>query len=99
MLDGFSGYNQIMVSQADQDKTTFTTPWGTLMYAKMPFGLTNAGATFQMDLVFVGKTFEFTVIYLDYLIVFYDSDENHLKHLSKVFHMCRKYGMSINPKT
>jgi hypothetical protein len=47
MLDGFSGYNQIMVHPDDQEKTTFTTPWGTFMYAKMPFGLMNAGETFQ----------------------------------------------------
>ena len=100
MLDGFSGYNQVMVGKADQDKTTFTTPWGTFMYARMPFGLTNAGATFQraMDLAFMGKTSEFIVVYLDDLTVFSDSDENHLKHLSKVFYRCRKFGISLNPK-
>jgi hypothetical protein len=47
MLDGFFGYNQIMVHPDDQEKTTFTTPWGTFMYAKMPFGLMNVGVTFQ----------------------------------------------------
>jgi hypothetical protein len=46
MLDGFSGYNQIMVHPDDQEKTTFTTPWGTFMYAKMPFRLMNAGDNF-----------------------------------------------------
>jgi len=46
MLDGFSGYNQIAVHPDDQEKTVFTTPWGTFMYAKIPFGLINAGATF-----------------------------------------------------
>jgi hypothetical protein len=43
MIDGFSGYNQIFVLPEDREKTTFTTPWGTFMYAKMPFGLMNAG--------------------------------------------------------
>ena len=47
ILDGFSGYNQIIMHPKDQEKTTFTTPWGTFMYSKMPFGLINAGATFQ----------------------------------------------------
>jgi hypothetical protein len=42
MLDGFLGYNQIMVHLDDQEKTTFTTPWGTFIYAKMPFTLMNA---------------------------------------------------------
>ena len=46
LLDGFSGYNQILVHGNDQLKTTFTTPWGTFMYVKIPFGLMNAGATF-----------------------------------------------------
>jgi hypothetical protein len=54
MLDGFSGYNQVAVHPEDQENITFTTPCGTLMYAKMPFGLMNAGATFQraMDIAF-----------------------------------------------
>jgi ribonuclease HI len=47
MIDGFSGYNQISVMPEDREKTTFTTPWGTFMYAKMPFGLMNVGAMFQ----------------------------------------------------
>jgi hypothetical protein len=46
MLDEFSGYNQIMVHLDDREKTTFTTPWGTFMYAKMAFNLMNVGATF-----------------------------------------------------
>lgn len=47
LLDGYFGYNQILVHEKDQDKTAFTTPWGTFQYAKMPFGLKNAKATFQ----------------------------------------------------
>ena len=39
MLDGFFGYNQILVNSEDREKTTFTTPWGKFMYAQMPFGL------------------------------------------------------------
>ena len=45
-LDGFSRYNQVVVHLDDQEKTAFTTPWGTFMYVKMPFGMMNAGATF-----------------------------------------------------
>ena len=57
-LDGFLGYNQVVVHPEDQEKTTFTTPWGTFMYSKMPFGLMNVGATFHraMDIAFVGDT-------------------------------------------
>lgn len=45
-LDGYSRYNQILVQEPNQYKTTFTTKWGTYAYCKMPFGLTNAGVTF-----------------------------------------------------
>jgi hypothetical protein len=46
-LDGFSGYNQIQISPEDQEKTTFTCPWGTFSYKVLPFGLCNVPATFQ----------------------------------------------------
>jgi hypothetical protein len=100
MLDDFSGYNQIMVHPDDQEKTTFTTPWGTFMYAKMPFGLMNAGETFQraMDIEFAEEKDKFIMIYLDDITVFSDSDEQHLEHLKKVFQKCRKFGISLNPK-
>lgn len=54
LLDGFSGYNQVLVSNGDQLKTTFNTKWVTYAYHKMPFGLINAGDTFQrtMDIYF-----------------------------------------------
>jgi hypothetical protein len=55
-LDGFLGYKHIFVHPDDQEKTAFTTPWGTFMYTKMPFRLMNVGATFQraMDISFMG---------------------------------------------
>ena len=46
-LDGYSGYNQISISPKDQDKTTFTCPWGTFSYSIFLFGLRNSPATFQ----------------------------------------------------
>ena len=46
-MDGFSGYNQIVMAPEDQEKTAFTTSWGTYCYIVMPFGLKNAGATYQ----------------------------------------------------
>jgi hypothetical protein len=56
LLDGFSGYNQVLVSEEDRLKTTFRTKWGTFSYKHMPFGLINAGETFQraMDVAFQG---------------------------------------------
>jgi ribonuclease HI len=100
MIDGFSGYNQVSVLPEDREKTTFTTPWGTFMYAKMSFGLMNAGATFQraMDIAFVGEKDKFVVVYLDDITVFSKSDKEHCRHLRKVFLKCRNFGISLNPK-
>eukprot|EP00253_Pinus_taeda_P007983 PITA_07983 len=99
-LDGFLGYNQVAVHTDDQEKTAFTTPWGTFMYSKMPFGLINTGATFQraMDIAFVGEKDKFVLVYLDDIIVYSSSQKDHLQHLRKVFLKCRKFGISINPK-
>jgi hypothetical protein len=83
MLDGFSRYNQVLVRKEDQNKTTFTTPWGTFEYLRMPFGLLNAGAMFQraMDFAFhelMGKIIE---IYQDDLTVFSKERSDHIGHL------------------
>jgi hypothetical protein len=100
LLDGFSGYNQVLVHPDDQGKTAFTTPWGTFMYVNMPFGLMNAGATFQraMDIAFVEESSKFIVIYLDDVTVFSQSDDEHLRYLRRVFEKCRRFGISLNPK-
>ena len=46
-MDGFSGYNQILMALEDMEKTSFITEWGTYYYRVMPFGLKNVGATYQ----------------------------------------------------
>ena len=100
LLDGFSGYNQILVSPDDQLKTTFITPWGTYAYRKMPFGLINAGATFQraMDIAFRGLVNHLVVVYLDDVNVYSKCQHDHINHLRKVFERCRKFEVSLNPK-
>jgi hypothetical protein len=99
MLDGFFGYNQVLVNKEDQNKTTFTTPWGTFAYLRMPFGLLNAGATFQraMDFTFKELMSKFIEIYQDDLIVFSKDRSDHVSHLRQVFERCREYGISLNP--
>ena len=71
-LDGYSGYNQVMVDEEDRLKTSFTTKWGTFAYQRMPFGLINARATFQraMDEAFKGLINKCIVIYMDDLTIF-----------------------------
>lgn len=100
MLDGFSGYNHILVHPEDQKKIVFTTPWGTFMYSKMPFGMMNAGSMFQraMDISFSEEKDKFVVIYLDNITMFSRFHEKHLQHLERVFLKCMKFGISLNPK-
>ena len=52
-LDGYSGYNQIVIALEEQEKTTFTCPYGTFDFRRMCFGLCNAPTTFQMRIVVV----------------------------------------------
>jgi len=100
MIDGFYGYNQIYVLTEDIKNTSFTTPWGTFMYAKISFGLMNTRETFHqaMDNTFIGERDKFVVIYLDDIIVFSIFDKQHRQHLRRVFSKCRKFGLSLNPK-
>jgi hypothetical protein len=70
------------------------------MYGKMPFGMMKTGATFQkdMDIDFVGEKHKFRVIYLDDITIFSRSNDEHLQHLEQVFKICRRYGISLNPR-
>lgn len=52
-MDGYAGYNQILIALNDMHKTAFTTPWGTFILLVMPFGLCNALATFQGLVMFI----------------------------------------------
>ena len=65
----------------------------------MNFGLINAGATFQraMDVVFSGMINICLVVYLDNVMVYSNSREEHIQHLTQIFERCRKYGISLNP--
>ena len=72
LLDGFFGYNQVLVAKEDHLKTTFQTKWGTYAYVNMPFGLINVGTTFQhaMDIAFRGLLNKSVVVYLDDITIY-----------------------------
>ncbi|GKD09785.1 reverse transcriptase domain-containing protein [Tanacetum coccineum] len=71
-LDGFSGFFQISIAPEDQEKTTFTCPYGTFAYRRMPFGLCNAPATFQrcMTAIFHDMVKYFMKVFMDDFSVF-----------------------------
>ena len=84
LLDGFSGYNQVLVSEEDLLKNTFRIKWGTFSYKRMTFGLINAGETFQraMDIAFQGLINKCVVVYLDDVTVYSKNREDRIQHLT-----------------
>ncbi|GJS34931.1 reverse transcriptase domain-containing protein [Tanacetum coccineum] len=97
-LDGFSGYFQIPIDPLDQEKTTFTCPYGTFAYRRMPFGLCNAPGTFQRCMVaifhdMIEKTME---VFMDDFSVFGDSFSSCLSYLDKMLQRCEDTNLVLN---
>ena len=91
-LDGYSGYNQLAIHPDDQEKTTFTCPFGTYAFQRMPFGLFNAPATFQRCMMaiffdFIGESLE---VFMDDFSVFGPSFDACLEHLTQILDVCVK---------
>lgn len=86
-LDLASGYHQIEMAKQDRAKTAFTAVGGHYESTRMPFGLTNAPATFQrvMDNVLKELIGECCLVYLDDIVIFSASLQQHIGHLKSVF--------------
>ena len=89
-LDGYSGYFQIEIDLEDQEKKTFTCPFGTFVYRRMPFGLCNAPATFQrcMLSIFSDMVERIMEVFMDDITVYGSSYEECLLHLEVVLQRC-----------
>lgn len=100
MMDGFLGYNQVLVDEKEQFKMTFNTPWGTYVYVRMPFGLMNVGETFQraMDVAFKQYIDKSMVVYQDDLTSYSKRADDHCSHLEIFFVKALDYGVSLNPR-
>ncbi|GKE72550.1 reverse transcriptase domain-containing protein [Tanacetum coccineum] len=97
-LDGFSGYFQILIDPQDQEKMTFTCPYGTFAYRRMPFGLCNAPGTFQrcMMAIFHDMIEETMEVFMDDFSVFEDSFSSCLFHLDKMLKRCEGTNLVLN---
>ena len=97
-LNGYSGYNQIEIALEDQEKTTFTCPFGTFAFRKMPFGLCNALGTFQRCMmgIFSDMIEIILEIFMDDFSVFGDSYEGCLENLRKVLERCQEKNLVLN---
>ncbi|RVW80037.1 Transposon Ty3-I Gag-Pol polyprotein [Vitis vinifera] len=85
-LNGYSGYFQIEIDLEDQEKTTFTCPFGTFAYRRMPFGLCNAAATFQrcMLSIFSDMVEHIMEVFMDDITVYGGSYKECLLHLEAI---------------
>ncbi|GJW85803.1 reverse transcriptase domain-containing protein [Tanacetum coccineum] len=97
-LDGLSRYFQIPIDPKDQEKTTFTCPYGAFAYRRMPFGLCNAPGTFQrcMMAIFHDMIDETMEVFMDDFSVFGDSFSSCLSHLDKMLKRCEDTNLVLN---
>ncbi|XP_024958882.1 uncharacterized protein LOC112499837, partial [Cynara cardunculus var. scolymus] len=97
-LDGYSGYNQISIAPDDQEKTTFTCPYGTFAFRRMPFGLCNAPATFQrcMMSIFSDMLEHSMEIFMDDFSVYGTSYDLCLQNLEKSLQRCEETDLVFN---
>ncbi|GJU51372.1 reverse transcriptase domain-containing protein [Tanacetum coccineum] len=97
-LDGFSEYFQIPIDPMDQEKITFTCPFGTYAYRRMPFGLCNAPTTFQrcMLAIFHDMIEESVKVFMDDFSVFGDSFDKCLNNLDKMLQRCKDAHLVFN---
>lgn len=94
-LDLISGYHQVPIASKDRPKTVFVTPRGQYEWNVMPFGLTNAPATFQRLVNHVLREYlsEFCVVYLDDILIYSKTEEDHWKHLDAVLNKLREHDL------
>ncbi|GBG90891.1 hypothetical protein CBR_g51398 [Chara braunii] len=97
-IDLKSGYHQIAVRPEDQHKTAFQTRYGLYEFVVMPFGLCNAPGTFQhaMNRIFHDYLDKFIVVYLDDILIFSRTVEEHLEHLKIVLGLLRQHQYKVN---
>lgn len=95
-LDLRKGYYQIPLENSCRDLTAFVTPWGTFRFKVLPFGLKNAPAIFQSIMTKVLRNCaDFSVVYIDDVLVFSMSEEEHVGHVKSVLYALRESGLTV----
>ena len=99
-MDLASGYHQVEVEEDDKPKTAFTTPFGLFEFNRMPFGLCSAPSTFQrlMTSGMNDLLFQILLVYLDDILVYSRTFQEHLERLRLVLMRLREMGLKLNPQ-
>jgi hypothetical protein len=97
-LDGYSGYNQILIAPKDHDKTNFTCPWGTYAYRVLPFRLCNSPTIFQREVlgIFVDLIHDCVEVYMDDFTVYGNTYQESLDNLNKLLIICQEMNLSLS---
>ena len=90
-----AGYHHIPLDKPSIPKTAFNSTFGKYKYIKLPFGLAQAPAYFQELMTGILKDFNFTIAYLDDIIIFSKTPQEHLSHIRKVFKKLRSAKLSM----
>eukprot|EP00731_Ephydatia_muelleri_P018901 Em0011g941a len=99
-IDLASGYWQVEVAEEDKKKTAFSTPFGLFQFRTMPFGLCNAPSTFQrlMERVLTGLHWSTCLVYIDDIILFSRTVQEHFQNLTEVFQRLKQAGLKLKPR-
>jgi len=96
-LECNAGYWQVAIASEDLEQTAFLCHEGAYQYKRMPFGLTNAPATFQraLDIILSGVKRESCLIYVDDVLVYSKTEEEHIGHVDHVPRLLREAGVTL----
>jgi hypothetical protein len=95
----YSGFWQVKIAPEDKMKTAFSTPSGNYHFQKLPYGLSNSPSSFQrlMDVVVRNLTGKLCFVYIDDILAFADSIEEHARRLDEVLQRFEKANLLLQP--
>ena len=99
-LDALSGFTQLELAEEDIEKTAFRTHHGLFQFRRLPFGLRNGPSIFQrvMQGILAPYLWIFCLVYIDDIVIYSKSYEEHLSHLDQVLEAIEKAGITLSPK-
>ncbi|GJE95785.1 hypothetical protein PsYK624_119730 [Phanerochaete sordida] len=98
-LDALAGFTQMEFEKSEREKTAFRTHLGLFQFKRMPFGLKNGPSIFQRTMQSILSPFlwMFCLVYIDDIVVYSKTYEEHIEHLDKVLGACEEAGLTLSP--